>query len=132
MKLISDLILPQDCKYTNEHIWVKSDGDTYLAGISDFAQDQLGEVVYVDLPNNDSNFATNDSFGEVESVKSVNKLFMPFSGQVIEVNANLEDSPALINQDCYEKAWIIRFKAQDKNEFSKLFSADQYREFLNS
>ena len=132
MKNISDLIIPQDRSYTNEHIWVKSDGDTYLAGISDFAQDQLGEVVYVDLPNNESTFAANDSFGELESVKSVNKLFMPFAGQITEVNVDLEDNPALINQDCYEKAWIIRFTAQDKNEFSKLFSADKYRDFLNS
>lgn len=130
MKELKDIILPSDRFYTKEHIWIKENGDSYYVGISDFAQDQLGEVVYVDLPYVGDNFATNDSFGEVESVKSVNKLFMPFAGTVIGINEELENTPSLINASCYEKAWIMQIIPENSKEITNLLSADRYLKFL--
>ncbi len=130
MKPIEEIILLEGLKYTDEHIWAKEDNNVYFLGVSDFAQDQLGEVVYVDLPSVGDSFSKNDSFGEIESVKSVNKLFMPVDGEIVAVNEALDNSPTLINASCYEKAWIVQIKISDKNAIEELMNEKQYREFL--
>lgn len=130
MKALSDIILPDDRTYTDEHVWAKVEGAEIVAGISDFAQDQLGEVVFVDLPSVGAHFNATDGFGTVESVKSVNTLFMPVSGTVTAVNDALDATPTLVNVGCYDKAWMIRFKP-DSDDRAGLLSAADYRAFLN-
>ncbi|MBN2247311.1 MAG: glycine cleavage system protein GcvH [Coriobacteriia bacterium] len=121
---------PKDLKYDREHEWVRLDGDIATIGISDFAQDQLGEVVYVDLPSVGDAVSTGDSFGEVESVKSVSELFSPLSGEVIEVNSALDDAPEAVNDDCYGDGWMIRVKVDNLSEVDALMDADDYEAFL--
>ncbi len=130
MKDLADIILLDDRNYTDEHIWAKKDGDTYLLGISDFAQDQLGEIVYVEMPTAEDSFEADTDFGTVESVKSVNKLFMPFDGEVVELNEELESEPTILNGDCYEAGWIIRVKANNDADYTNMFTKEAYREFL--
>lgn len=130
MKALSDIILPADLRYTDEHIWIKMDGEEAVAGISDFAQDQLGEVVYVDLPSEGDSFSAGDAFGEVESIKSVNKLFMPVDGEVTAVNGELDDTPTLLNVGCYDKAWLIRIKPANPADIDRLLDADAYKAVL--
>ena len=130
MKTAAELNLPQDRRYTNEHVWIKEDGDSYLVGISDYAQDQLGEVAFVDLPSLDQTLAAHDEFGGIESVKAVNALYMPVAGKVVEVNSSLEDAPETVNVDCYGAGWLVRIKADDPEEIAKLFTADAYRATL--
>ena len=127
---IAELNLPANLKYTDEHIWVRVEGDVIVAGVSDYAQDQLGEVVYVDLPSEGDNFGAGDEFGEVESIKSVNKLFMPVAGEVVAVNEELGDTPTLLNASCYEKGWLIKVKPEDMAAVEALHSAEAYRETL--
>ena len=129
-KTVAELNLPADLKYTNEHIWVRVDGDEVVIGVSDYAQDQLGEVVYVDLPSEGDSFAAGDEFGEVESIKSVNKLFMPVAGEVTAVNGELDGTPTLLNASCYEKGWLIRVKPEDMGAADALLSADAYKATL--
>ena len=126
----AELVLPLELKYTDEHIWVRVEGEELVVGVSDYAQDQLGEVVYVDLPSEGDSFDAASEFGEVESIKSVNKLFMPVAGEVIAVNGVLEDTPTLINASCYEKGWIIRVKPEDMTAVDALMTADAYRASL--
>jgi glycine cleavage system H protein len=126
-KTIAELNLPAEFRYTDEHIWAKKDGEEVLVGISDYAQDQLGEVVYVDLPSEGDTFTAGNEFGEVESIKSVNKLFMPVSGEVVAVNGELDGTPTLLNASCYEKGWLIRVKPENMVDVDSLLSADAYR-----
>lgn len=130
MKALSDIKLPGDRTYTDEHVWAKKDGAEIVAGISDFAQDQLGEVVFVDLPSAGSHFAAGDGFGTVESIKSVNTLFMPVAGEVTAVNEELDSTPTLVNVSCYDKAWMIRIKPDNAADADALLSADAYRAVL--
>ncbi len=130
MKALDELNLPQDRSYTSEHIWAKQDGDNFILGISDFAQDQLGEIVYIEMPSEGDAFNENIDFGTVESVKSVNKLFMPFDGVVIAFNEELESEPTIVNQDCYEKGWIVKVKANNPDDFAKMLSSAAYKELL--
>ena len=129
-KTVAELNLPSDLRYTDEHIWVRADGDEMIIGVSDYAQDQLGEVVYVDLPSEGDIFNAGDEFGEVESIKSVNKLFMPVSGEVTAVNGDLDGTPTLLNASCYDKGWLIRVKPEDSASIDCLLSADAYRASL--
>lgn len=129
-KTVAELNLPADLKYTDEHIWARVDGDEIVVGVSDYAQDQLGEVVYVDLPSEGDSFNAGDEFGEVESIKSVNKLFMPVSGEVTAVNGELDATPTLLNASCYDKGWLIRIKPEKMDDADKLLSADAYRAAL--
>lgn len=131
MKPLSDIILPDDRKYTDEHVWAKADGAEIVAGISDFAQDQLGEVVFVDLPSVGDRFPAAEGFGTVESIKSVNTLFMPVAGEVTAVNGDLDAAPTLVNASSYDKAWMIRIKPDSAADLNGLLSADAYRAFLN-
>lgn len=130
MKDLKDIVLPEDCYYTNEHIWIKAIDGVYHVGVSDFAQDQLGEVVYVELPSDGDTIKAAASFGEVESIKAVNKLFMPLDGEVIASNVALDDIPTLVNSSCYDKGWLIQIKADNADSINALMNASTYRTFL--
>ncbi|QCC85810.1 glycine cleavage system protein GcvH [Desulfovibrio desulfuricans] len=118
--------IPADRGYTSEHIWLKADGDSYILGISDFAQNQLGEISFVDLPSAGCTFAAGKEFGSIESLKAVNALFMPVSGSVLEVNEALAETPTLINISPYEKGWLLRITINEAAEINTLLSARQY------
>lgn len=121
---------PKDLKYDKEHEWVKVAGEIAVIGISDFAQDQLGEVVYVDLPSVGDEVAAGESFGEIESVKSVSELFSPVSGEIVEVNDALGDSPETVNEDPYGDGWMLKIKMGDAAEVDELMSAEEYEAFV--
>ena len=121
---------PADLKYDKEHEWVRIDGDTAVIGISDFAQDQLGEVVFVDLPEVGTDVVAGESFGEVESVKSVSDLFSPVSGSIVERNDGLSDAPETVNEDAYGEGWLIKVKLSDASEVDALMAAAEYEEFI--
>jgi len=121
---------PGDRKYSNEHEWVLVDGDTALIGITDFAQNQLGEVVYVDLPSVGDSLAAGDTFGEIESVKSVSELFAPVSGEIIEVNDSLSDSPETVNASPHGDGWMVKVSLSNASEVDSLMSADEYDAFV--
>lgn len=129
-KTLDELNLPINLRYTDEHIWVRAEGNELAAGVSDYAQDQLGEVVYVDLPSEGDSFGAGDEFGEVESIKSVNKLFMPVSGEITAVNGNLEDTPTLLNASCYEGGWLIKIKPNNMADIEALLTAQAYKNIL--
>ncbi|HZL05881.1 MAG TPA: glycine cleavage system protein GcvH [Coriobacteriia bacterium] len=121
---------PADLRYDKEHEWVSLDGDVATIGISAFAQDQLGEVVYVDLPASGDMLLTGESFGEIESVKSVSELFAPVSGEIVDVNAVLEDTPEIVNEDPYGAGWMVKVRLDDPSEVDGLMSADEYEAFI--
>ena len=123
---------PSDRKYSKEHEWVKLDqGSQSLIGITHFAQDQLGDVVYLDLPQPKTRLTQFAKLGEIESVKTVSDLFSPVSGEVVEVNQEAIDHPELVNEDPYEKGWLMRVELQDPSELDGLFTSEQYEAFLN-
>lgn len=121
---------PEDLLYSEEHEWVRVEGEVAVIGITDFAQSQLGEVVYVDLPSQDTALVASDVFGEVESVKSVSELFSPVSGTVIEVNDALQDEPETINVDPYDGGWLVKVALLDSSELDGLMSAEAYNLFI--
>ncbi|MHB1324394.1 MAG: glycine cleavage system protein GcvH [Coriobacteriia bacterium] len=121
---------PKELKYDREHEWIRTEGDVATMGISHFAQDQLGEVVYVDLPSVGDTITAGDAFGEVESVKSVSELFTPVSGEVVEVNETLADAPESVNEDPYGDGWMIKVRLSDPAEVDDLMDADGYQAFL--
>ena len=131
MKALSEIRLPADRRYTNEHVWAKAEGAEIVAGISDYAQDQLGEVVFVDLPAAGSRFQAAEGFGTVESIKSVNTLYMPVSGEIAAVNADLDATPTLVNVGCYDRAWMIRIKPDSPSDLDALLTAEAYQAFLS-
>lgn len=116
---------PANLKYTNDHIWVLVEGDVVKVGITDFAQDQLGDVLYVDLPAEGDSVAKGEIFAEVESSKTASELHLPFAGEVVKVNEDLDDSPELLNEDPYTN-WIAEFKAENPAEIDALLSAADY------
>lgn len=118
--------MPKDRKYSIDHEWVVVEGDEATIGITEYAQDALGEVVYVDLPDEGETFAVGDTFGEVESVKSVSELFMPVGGEVIAINDSLADAPETINDDCYGDGWMIRVRMENESELADLLEAEAY------
>lgn len=121
---------PSDRSYSQEHEWVVVDGDTAVIGISHFAQDQLGEVVYVDLPSAGDTLAAGETFGEIESVKSVSELYAPVSGEVVEVNEALADSPETVNADPHGDGWMIKVRLADPSQADALMSAEEYDDFI--
>ena len=129
MKEINELNLPEDIYYSEDHEWAKVSGDTVLVGISDYAQDQLGDIVFVELPEVGDSFEAGDEFGTLESVKAVSELFIPIGGEVVAINEELEDAPELVNQDPYG-GWIIEIKPDDIEELEKLLDRDAYLEVL--
>lgn len=121
--------IDKKAKYSKTHEWVREEGDVLVYGITDYAQEKIGEVVFVELPEEES-FNKGDSFSVVESVKSANDLYIPVSGEVVEVNEALEDEPELVNSDAFGGGWICKIKASDKSELDSLLSADEYETFL--
>lgn len=118
--------VPADLKYTTDHEWVKVDGDVATVGITDFAQGELGDIVYVEIETEGDTLDSNEVFGTVEAVKTVSDLFMPLSGEIIEVNEELEDSPEKVNESAYEDGWMIKIKLSDTSELDALLSAEDY------
>ena len=118
--------LDANAKYQKTHVWARPDGDVYTVGITDFAQDSLNDVVFVELPAVGDTLAKGDTFGVVESVKSASDLYMPLGGEIVEVNEALEDEPELVNDDPYGAGWMIKFKASDTSEWDGLLSGEQY------
>lgn len=128
---MADETYPQELKYFAEHDWVKVDGDEAVFGITWFAQDALGEIVYADLPAAGEMVAAGTTYGELESVKAVSEIYAPLSGEVVEANARLEDEPQLVNEDCYGDGWIIRVRMSAPDELDSLMDAEAYRAFLD-
>jgi len=121
---------PKELKYTKEHEWVSVDSDIATIGITDHAQEQLGDIVFVELPEVQSQVSQDDTFGVVEAVKTVADLFAPVSGNVTEINTALEESPDLINSDPYGAGWIIKVAIDDLEEYNDLMSNDEYNSFI--
>lgn len=121
----------KDLKYTKEHEWVKQEDGTVRIGITDFAQAELGDIVFVELPEVDDEIKKDEPFGSVESVKTVSELYAPISGKVVAINESLSDSPEFVNESPYEKAWMIIVEPSDSSELDELLSADQYEEVIN-
>ncbi len=130
MKEINDLNLPDDVKYTKSHEWAKISDDVVTIGLNDYAQDQLGEIVFVELPEEGDTFSQGDEFGSVESVKAVSEIYIPISGEILEVNEDLEDAPELVNESCYEKGWLIKVKPEDASQLDDLFEKAAYLDIL--
>ncbi|MDP2182943.1 MAG: glycine cleavage system protein GcvH [Actinomycetota bacterium] len=122
---------PSELKYDKEHEWVRVDGDVATLGISHFAQDQLGEVVYVDLPSEGDAAIAGETFGEIESVKSVSELYSPLSGEIVEVNVALDDAPEIVNEDPYGEGWMIKVKMADPSQVDDMLSAEEYEAFVS-
>jgi glycine cleavage system H protein len=119
---------PTDRRYTTEHEWIKAEGEHYVVGITAFAQDQLGDIVYVELPKVGDQVEAGKQFGVIESVKTASDLYAPVSGEVIEVNSGLVDQPQSVNDDPYEAGWMIKIRPLDASAVGKLLTADQYAE----
>ena len=121
---------PDDLLYTKVHEWVRVEDDTATIGITTYAQEELGEVVYVELPKVGDKFDANEAFGSVESVKAVSELFMPVAGEVLKINDALEDSPEHVNDDSYGKGWMIRIRIKDRSEIDDLMSSEDYVDYI--
>lgn len=122
--------IPETLKYTKDHEWVALDGDVATVGITDFAQSELGDIVFVDIPTVGETLAQGEKFGDIEAVKTVAEAYMPMSGEVLELNEELDGAPELVNSDPYGQGWMIKIKCSDLSEFDKLLSADQYKEII--
>lgn len=122
---------PTDVKYTKDHEWIRVDGDVAYVGITDYAQSELGEIVYVDITTEGETVGKEEVFGTIEAVKTVSDLFMPVSGEVLEVNPELEDAPQLVNEDAYGKGWIIKIFVSDPAELDDLLDAAAYEKTIN-
>jgi len=132
MKEINQLVLPEDVKYATDHEWARVEGDEVVIGLADYAQDQLGDIVFVELPGEGDSFDKGEEFGTVESVKAVSELYMPLGGEIVAVNEALEDDPALVNTDPYGEGWLIRIKPADMSELDAMLDKAAYLDLLNS
>ncbi len=121
----------ENLKYTKDHEWIQVDGDIATIGITDFAQGELGDIVFVEIETEGETLDIEEVFGTVEAVKTVSDLFMPLSGEVIEFNEALEDNPALVNESAYGDGWMIKVKMSDSSELDELLSAEQYKELIS-
>ena len=124
--------VPEDLHYSKDHEWVRVEGDQAIIGITDYAQDSLGDVVYVELPKPNDEFATNESFGSVESVKAVSEVFTPVSGEVVMINESLADEPETVNSDPYGAGWMIRVRMSHPGEVDSLLTAAEYEDFTKA
>ena len=123
--------LPNDLLYSKEHGWVRNEGSDLRIGLTDFAQDELGDIVFVELPEVGDDIEINEPFGSVESVKTVSELYAPVSGTVVEVNENLEENPDYINESPYDQAWMVVIEAADESELDDLLSAENYKAYVS-
>lgn len=121
---------PENLKYSNDHEWVRVDGNEAYIGISDFAQSELGEIVFVDITTEGEKVDKGAVFGSIEAVKTVSDLLMPITGEVLEVNPKLDDQPELVNKDPYGEGWIIKISIEEKAELNKLLSSDAYKTLI--
>ncbi len=128
---MADETYPQQLRYYKEHDWVRIDGEDAVVGITWFAQDALGEIVYADLPAVGDAVTAGSPYGELESVKAVSDVYAPLSGEVVDVNAALEDEPQRVNEDCYGEGWLIRVRLNAADQVSDLMDADAYKAFLD-
>ena len=119
--------VPAELKYTKEHEWIRVEGEEAYVGITDYAQSQLGDIVFVEVETEGDNLEAGDTFGSIEAVKTVSDLYMPVSGEVLEFNSELEDQPDLVNKDPCGKGWIIKVKIEDEAQLDGLLSADAYK-----
>ncbi len=124
--------LPDNLSYTKEHEWAKIEGDVATIGITDYAQEQLGDIVYLELPEVNDEVAAGDTFGTVEAVKAVSDLYAPLTGTVVAVNEDLEDNPEVVNEDPYEKGWLLKIKISDMQEIDNLLNASDYNSFIEA
>ena len=124
--------IPAELKYTKDHEWISIDGDNAIIGITDYAQGELGDIVYVEIEALGEELEKEEIFGSVEAVKTVSDLFLPVSGEITELNEGLEDNPELINDDPYGEGWIIKMKISNQSELSDLLSADDYKEQIGA
>ncbi|HYY59590.1 MAG TPA: glycine cleavage system protein GcvH [Pyrinomonadaceae bacterium] len=124
--------VPEDLQYSKDHEWIKVEGDIGTIGITDHAQNSLGDVVYVELPKVGESFSAHEAFGSVESVKAVSEIFTPVSGQITEVNDTLQDEPEKVNNDPYGEAWMIRIRLSNRGEVDSLLSAAEYEDFTKA
>jgi len=123
---------PENLHYTKDHEWVKIDGDTAIIGITDFAQSELGDIVYVDIETIGQNLAAESVFGTVEAVKTVSDLFLPLSGTILEKNLKLDSQPELVNQDPYGEGWMVKMKIEDKSDIARLLDQAAYQNLVGS
>ncbi|QAS53818.1 glycine cleavage system protein GcvH [Halobacillus litoralis] len=123
--------LPKDLLYSEEHEWVKEEGEKVRIGITDFAQSELGDIVFVELPEVGEELEADEPFGSVESVKTVSELYAPLSGKVVEINEELEDSPEFVNESPYDKAWMVVVEPSNSSEKEELMSPEEYKEMIN-
>lgn len=124
--------IPSELKYTKDHEWIKIEGDIATVGITDFAQGELGDIVYVEVETVDETLDAEEVFGTVEAVKTVSDLFLPLSGEIIEFNENLEDEPEKVNTDPYGDGWMIKIKFSDASQIDGLLSAEDYKALINA
>ena len=124
--------IPANLKYTKDHEWISIDGDIATVGITDFAQKELGDIVYVEVETLDQTLAQDEVFGTVEAVKTVSDLFLPLSGEIIEFNEALEVTPEVVNADPYGKAWMIKIKISNPSEIENLLSSDDYKKLIGA
>jgi glycine cleavage system H protein len=129
VKELDELVFGEGLLYSKDHEWITKEGATLKVGVSDYAQDQMGDIVFVELPEVGAKFSQGDQFGTLESVKAVSELYLPVSGEIVAVNSALEDSPELINQDPYG-SWIVEVKPDDTGEFANLLDLQAYRQSL--
>ena len=124
--------IPSDLKYSKDHEWIKVDGDKAIIGITDFAQRELGDIVYVEIESLGEELDEQSVFGTVEAVKTVSDLFMPLNGEVLEFNTALEDTPEAVNEDPYESGWMIKIRIQNPDQLNVLLNADQYKSLIDA
>jgi len=122
--------IPAELKYTKDHEWIKVEGNTGIVGVTDFAQGELGDIVFIEIETVGETLKKEEVFGTIEAVKTVSDMFMPVSGEVLEVNPELENAPDLVNKDPYGKGWMIKIKITDPSELSSLLTAEKYKEIL--
>ena len=122
--------IPDQLFYTNEHEWIRVEGDEIVIGVTDFAQGELGDVVFVEIESEGETLSRGDTFGTIEAVKTVSDLYMPVDGEIVEVNSALEDTPELVNSNPFDKGWMIRVKMSDPGQLEDLLSADDYRSLI--
>ncbi|MFP9112495.1 glycine cleavage system protein GcvH [Flavobacterium sp. RHBU_3] len=124
--------IPAELKYTKDHEWVKIDGDTATVGITDFAQKELGDIVYVEVDTLDQTLDKDEVFGTVEAVKTVSDLFLPLSGEIVEFNSELDTNPELVNSDAYGAGWMVKVKISDLSEVESLLDSEQYKQLIGA
>ena len=124
------MTVPAELKYTSEHEWIRVEGDEIVVGVTDFAQGELGDVVFIEIETEGESLSTGDTFGTIEAVKTVSDLYMPVDGEVLEVNPALEETPELVNSEPFEGGWMIRVKLSDPSQLDKLLSADAYAKLI--